>query len=577
VASFLVRNGLILALLILIPVFVGEFWAYQLGLYFLYALAAMGVGVTWGQTGILPLGQGMFVAMAAYLAACGLLGFGPSPFAYLTIPVASLAVSLLGFVFAAIVFRGRSEQGPSFSLITLALTLAAFQIATSWSSVTGGFNGLRNIPGLPGLDGFLDLYYLIAVVLGLGIAAVDYLVRAPIGALWRAIADNERRLAFLGYDVAVLKASAFAVACGLAGLAGALYAPQQNLVTPDLAGFAFSGDLVVFAAAGGRATVPGPVIGAVVVGVLSAELRDRFPWWEIVIALFFILVVLRLPSGLMTLFAPLRQLRLVRNPLPQRSRAPDRPRLAAPLSVAFEEVRVRMGDVTILDGLTVQTGDEAVLCVIGPNGAGKTSALNVMTGALPKRGGRIVIDGVNVLRPQPAAVARSGVGRKFQTPSVFPKLTIDENLAIALWAGRWRGLDLLRPSLFGWTTPLLDDLRRRFGFLQSGGKRASELSHGERQVLELTMALITEPRLLLLDEPCAGLSHDETAAVIDAIRWAQEYLNFRIIIIEHDMELVRRLADRVVVLHQGRFLADGSIEDVQSNPDVRAVYVGGTR
>ena len=575
--SFLVRNGLILALLVLVPTFVGEFWAYQLGLYFLYALAAMGVGLTWGQAGILPLGQGMFVALSAYTAAYGLSGIGTSPLAFVVIPAAALGVALFGFLFSTVVFRGHSDRGPSFSLITLALTLAAFQIATTWSSVTGGFNGLRNIPGLPGLDGFLDLYYLIAVVLGLSIAFVDYLLRAPLGALWRAIADNERRLAFLGYDVAALKAVAFAVACWLAGLAGALYAPQQNLVTPDLAGFAFSGDLVIFAAVGGRATVLGPVIGAIVVGVLSAELRDRFPWWEIVIALFFIVVVLRLPGGLMTLFAPLERLRLARGQTPRASRAPDKPRAAAPLSVGFEDVRVRMGDVTILDGLSVKTGDEAVLCLIGPNGAGKTSALNVMTGALPKRGGRIVIDGIDVLRPEPAAVARSGVGRKFQTPSVFPKLTIDENLAIALWSGRWRGFDLLRPSLFGWTTPLLDEMRRRFGFLGSGGKAASDLSHGERQILELTMALITEPRLLLLDEPCAGLSHEETAQVIDAVQWARQSLNLRIIIIEHDMELVRRLADRVVVLHQGRFLADGSVEEVQGNPDVRAVYVGGSR
>jgi branched-chain amino acid transport system permease protein len=169
-----------------------------------------------GQAGILPLGQGMFVALGAYLAAYGLLGVGSSPLAYLTIPAACLAVALFGFLFAVTIFRGRSEQGPSFSLITLALTLAAFQIATTWSSVTGGFNGLRNIPGLPGLDGFLDLYYLIAVVLVFAIATVDYLVRAPIGAVWRAVADNERRLAFLGYDVAALKAVAFAIACGLA-------------------------------------------------------------------------------------------------------------------------------------------------------------------------------------------------------------------------------------------------------------------------------------------------------------------------------------------------------------------------
>ncbi|MGJ4931600.1 ABC transporter permease subunit [Bradyrhizobium sp. HKCCYLS2038] len=576
-ASFLVRNAAILAFLILIPPFLGEFWAYQLGLYFLYGLAALGVGLTWGQAGILPLGQGMFVAIAAYVTAHGLLAFGSSPIAYVALPVAAMLVAVLGFAFAALVFRGRFEQGPSFSLMTLALTLAAFQVANSWSSITGGFNGMRNIPGLPGLDGFLDLYYLIAVVLGLSIAAVDYLVRAPIGVLWRAVADNERRLAFLGYDVAAIKAAAFAVACALAGLAGALYAPQQNLVTPDLAGFAFSGDLVIFAAVGGRGTVLGPVIGAIVVGVMSAELRDRFPWWEIGIALFFIIVVLRLPGGLMTLLAPLWKLSLARFGPHTRSPAPAKPRISSSLSVAFEDVRVRVGDVTILDGLTMRTGDEAVLCVIGPNGAGKTSTLNVMTGMLPRRGGRIFIDGADILRPEPAIVAGKGVARKFQTPSVFPKLTIDENLATALWAGRWRGFDLLRPSLFGWTSPMLDEMRKRFQFLNAGTRVASALSHGERQILELTMALITEPRMLLLDEPCAGLSHEETAAVIEAIRWARDELNLRVIIIEHDMELVRRLADRVVVLHQGRFLADGSVEEVQRNPEVRAVYVGGSR
>lgn len=576
-AYFLVRNVLILAFLILIPPFLGEFWAYQLGLYFIYGLAALGVGLAWGQAGLLPLGQGMFVAIATYVAAHGLLALGSSPFAYLALPAACVLVAVLAFAFAALVFRGRFEQGPSFSLMTLALTLAAFQVANGWSSVTGGFNGLRNIPGLPGLDGFLDLYYLIAILLGLSIAAVDYLVHAPIGVLWRAIADNERRLAFLGYDVAVIKAVAFALASGLAGIAGALYAPQQNLVTPDLAGFAFSGDLVIFAAVGGRATVLGPVIGAVVVGVLSAELRDRFPWWEIGIALFFIVVVLRLPGGLMTLFAPLQRLSFASTATRARSAAPGKPRIATSLSVAFEDVRVRLGDVTILDGLSVRTGEEAVLCVIGPNGAGKTSTLNVMTGMLPRRGGRIVIDGADVLRPEPAIVASKGVARKFQTPSVFPKLTIDENLAVALWAGRWRGFDLLRLGLFGWTSPLLEEMRRRFQFLNAGTRPASALSHGERQILELTMALVTEPRMLLLDEPCAGLSHEETAAVIEAIQWARGELNLRVIIIEHDMELVRRLADRVVVLHQGRFLADGSVEEVQRNPEVRAVYVGGSR
>jgi branched-chain amino acid transport system permease protein len=560
-----------------LPPLVGDYGTYELALYFLYAIAALGLGLAWGQAGIVSLGQGLFVALATYLTAFGLLATSSIVLAYLILPAAAIICGLVAFGIAALIFRGRTESGPAFALITLALTLCGTQIAGTWTDVTGGFNGLRNVPGLPGLSDFTDLYYLAALVLAAVIIGADWLVRSPLGVLLRAIAQNERRLAFFGYRTPLLKAVAFAIAGGLAGIAGALYAPQQSLVTPDLSGFEFSGDLLIFAAVGGRTTVLGPVLGAIIVGALSAELRDTILWWPLVIAVFFILVVLRLPGGLTTAFRP-----LTRRLVPQRQpgapiEAPGLRRSPEPLAIAFEDVHVQMGDVTVLDGLDLATSDERFLCVIGPNGAGKTSTLNVLTGALPKRSGRILIDGTPIGRPRPASVAALGVGRKFQTPTVFPDLTIAENVAIALWAGRARWHELLRPRLYDWTSPTLREMQRRFSFLLKSVDSAASLSHGERQILELTMALVTEPRLLLLDEPCAGLSHAETGAVIDAVRWAQRAIGFRTVVIEHDMDLVRRLADRVAVLHQGRLLAIGGVADIQTNESVQRVYAGGTR
>jgi branched-chain amino acid transport system permease protein len=171
-------------------------------------------------------------------------------------------------------------------------------------------------------------------------------------------------------------------------------------------------------------------------------------------------------------------------------------------------------------------------------------------------------------------VARLGVGRKFQIPSVFAELTVGDNLAVALWSGRAAARQLLRPSLRRWDSDTLSALRERFAFLADRARPAAALSHGERQLLELVMALVSEPRLLLLDEPSGGLSPGETQAVIDAVRWARRTLATTVVIIEHDMALVKALADHVFVLHQGRLLAEGDVATVRADRRVHEVYVG---
>ncbi len=188
-----------------------------------------------------------------------------------------------------------------------------------------------------------------------------------------------------------------------------------------------------------------------------------------------------------------------------------------------------------------------------------------------------MFDGDDVTGLSPHLVIRRGIGRKFQIPTVFSDLTIAENLSIALWSCRASRLDLLRPRLRRWASPMLDELCRRYPFLAAAGRKAAELSHGERQILELAMALVSEPRLLLLDEPCAGLSAEETAGVIELIRWAGRRLGAAIIVIEHDMSLVKELAETVFVLHNGTLLAQGSVAEIQANPAVQAVYVGGQK
>jgi branched-chain amino acid transport system permease protein len=570
--------SVVVLIAIALPFLLGQFWAYQLGLYALYAAAAVGVGLCWGQAGFLPLGQALFFGLAAYLSGLAFIALAESPvLAVLVLPLTAIISGVLAYLIGIVIFRRSGESGAYFSMITLALALLAFQVATSWNSVTGGFNGLKGIPGLPGLDDISDVYYVAASALLAVLALGAWLYNAPIGVLWRALAQNERRLKLFGFDTDQLKAMAFGVSGLMAGIGGAIYAPQQGIVTPQVIGFGLSADLVIWAAVGGRASLLGPVIGTLVVGSLTAQLRDSLPFWEVLMAVFFIAIVLVFPRGIVGLVDPLL------HRLPQRKRvkaalaAPGDAAARPPAKLALSDVSVHVGEVRILDKLSVDFEEAGIFCVIGPNGAGKTSMFNVVSGELATAAGAIDLGGLKIAGLAPNRVSGLGVARKLQIPSVFPELSIADNLAVALWSGRARKFALLDPRLRRWTSPMLKELQSRYPFLAAGARKAAELSHGEQQILELAMALLTEPRVLLLDEPCAGLSPEETSAVMGIIRWAAERLRGSIIIIEHDMSLVKELAQIVYVLHNGALLAKGNVAAIQADPAVRAVYVGGEK
>jgi branched-chain amino acid transport system permease protein len=569
--------SLVLVVLVFaLPFGLGDYRAYQLALTFLYAAAATGVGLCWGGAGFLPLGQAMFFGIAAYLSGLTLIAHDGSPFLFVLVPLAAVASGLLAWGIGLLVFHRQRESGVYFSMITLALSLLVFQFATSWNQLTGGFNGLKGIPGLPGLDDFSAAYYVSAVALLIVLAIAAWLRAAPIGVLWLALAQNERRVALFGFNTGALKAAAFAVSGLFAGIGGALYAPQQGLVTPQTSGFGLSADLVIWTAVGGRFGLLGPGLGALVIGTLTTELRDRIQGWEVLMACFFIVVVLAFPQGLIgpleTLARRLERGRRARAPIAAPKRAPARP---ARLEIA--EISAHVGEVRILDRLSLSIDGPGIFCIIGPNGAGKTSTFNLLTGELAASAGSVKLDDGDITGLASHRVIRRGIGRKFQTPTIFPSLSIDDNLAVALWSCRASRLDLLRPRSRRWTSPIRIELARRYPFLADGQRKAAELSHGERQVLELAMALLSEPRLLLLDEPCAGLSPEETAGVIHLIRWAGRQLDIAVIVIEHDMSLVKELAETVYVLHNGTVLAQGDVATIRADAAVQAVYVGGEK
>ena len=568
--------------LALVPFVWSSFAAYELGLYLLYGMVGQGIALCWGRAGFLPLGQALFFGIGAYLAGAGLKTFGGE--SWLLVPVlagACLVPALLAGVVGALVFHRQVGSGPYFSLITLALAMLGFQLANSLVEVTGGFNGMTGIPALVGLDPFEHLYFVIVAALALTTAVIGHLGRSPFGQLLAAIAQNEERLQFFGFRTSRLKAAAFAASAGVAGLAGALYAPHQGIVTPQAVGFLLSAELVIWTAVGGRRSLAGPVLGAVAIGFLASGLRDTFHYWEVLVALVFVAVVLRWPEGFVGMLRPaVRAIGRAGEPpvrRPERSvTLPARVGKPAP-KLRFDAVDVTVGPVEILTGLSFEVDTKAIHCLIGPNGAGKTSALNALTGKLPLAAGDIRWGGRSLAGERVYDTAARGIGRKSQVPSIFPELTIAQNVDIALWANRLRPVERLSMSAYRWRTTLLGRLEGRFAFLRDAGQRAGSLSVGERQMLDFALTMLAEPDLVLLDEPCAGLSVEETVRMTEAIAELTAEIGATGIIIEHDMQVVERLSDHVLVLHQGRLLASGTMDEVRSDPAVQAVYAGGSK
>lgn len=240
-----------------------------------------------------------------------------------------------------------------------------------------------------------------------------------------------------------------------------------------------------------------------------------------------------------------------------------------------ENVTKRFGGVTAVDDVSVSLSVGETVALIGPNGAGKTTFYNVVSGRMAPSAGRILFEDVDISGRPAHEIARLGISRSFQVTNVFNELSVRENVQVALISHRGKSLRLFR--ILAYDRDLreeADAVLDRLGLAGMAGQRTGTLSYGDKRLLELAIVLATEPRLILLDEPTAGLTPDETRKVISLIDGLRADRPYTFFITEHDMEVVFNLADRVLVMHRGQLLAQGTPDEVRAHPEVKAAYLG---
>jgi branched-chain amino acid transport system permease protein len=575
------------ALLLVSPLFLGEYPQQILSQAFFFAIAAITVDLLWGYTGILTFGQSAFFGIGVYTVALALAYYVEGPLA--TAAVIAAGVLIAGLVGAGVGWLSFWDRASPIyvAIVTLALPVVFTQIILSGGAYTGSSSGLP-IP-VPALS--LTQWYWLAGGLLLLVAAGAYaLVSSDAGRLLVAVRENEERCRYLGLETSRLKIRLMAACGGVAALAGAFYVLFASVAAHTYGDFVFGTELVVWTALGGRGTLLGPILGAVGVNYVSALLGGNLPFvWLLFVGFAFVLVVVYLPQGIVP---------AIGKGLAGLRRSPRRMEAARALAVtagssrhadpwaggsgpAAPESPVLMvrgvskhyGSLQVLDGVNLEAYRGEVIGIVGPNGAGKTTLLRCIADGREHSGGEIVIDGHRIDGLPPHACVRLGVSRKFQAPNVFDALTVLDCLRVArafrVPATPWRrseALELPAPAFHAVQVS---------GPLSRLDERAGHLSHGAKQALELAMVLALEPTVLLLDEPTAGLTREERAAIGRVVTELAQSHRLCILLIEHDLDFVREISTRLIVLHLGRVLADGPLSEVAESELVRTIYVGG--
>ena len=418
------------------------------------------------------------------------------------------------------------------------------------------------------------------------------MIGSRFGRVLIAIRDNETRLRFAGYRPYVFKMAVFALSAMIAGLAGMLYAPQMQIFTPTNLEPKESILVVVWVAFGGRGTLSGPVAGALLVNLLYFYLTGWSPQaWPFLLGGMFVFVVLLMPEGVMGFWnkmfdssvresttgsddetdsdSPAMTDRLQALAMRQRTDTVQS-HLDSPL-LSVSDVHVHFDGFQALDIDHYSVPHYALNVIIGPNGAGKTTLCDVISGKTRVSQGRIEYADRDITWDSEVDIARLGVGRKFQTPTVFDGLDVRQNMELAL-PGRQKLVRNLQMSSTRQESDQISEILQRVRLLDDVDRPVKFLSHGQRQWLEISMLILSSPQLLLVDEPAAGLTDEETVLTAELLLELQD--EHSIIVIEHDMEFVRLLNSRVTVLNEGRIIAQGSLDQVKQNPEVIEAYLG---
>ena len=549
-----------------------------------FAMLAVSLNLVLGHAGLPSLGHAAFFGTGAYAVAI-LAQHGVHAFAA-GVGVATFAGLLLGLLLGPALLRTR---GTYFLMATLAVSQVMYNLAISWRSVTHGDDGLFGIAASPllGIDvtsAGIFYYFLLGALAAL-LLLVNMLMQAPFGHCLRALRDNRGRMAVLGVRPFSVELTVFVISAAFTAFAGAMFTYAKGFASPDVYSVETSALALLMVVLGGAGTLAGPVIGAVVVETIDGIGSIYTQRFLTVLGLLSVVVALDVPG-------------LVRARWPRRShdvasQDPDAPSSVgrhrspnaaarAPLTHAqieaapifgADNIVMRFAGVSVLDGISLAIAPGERRGLIGPNGAGKTTLLNILSGLQRPTAGRVLFAGQDITAAAVYQRARLGIGRTFQIGNLFDDRTIRQNILLALVARDGFGLRFCRDlrsytALQREATDLLDAWR----LSPRQHVPVKLLSYGERRVVEIVLALAGRPKILLLDEPAAGLSGAETTMIIQTISALDPHLS--ILLVEHDMELVFSICDRVTVIAGGSVLAEGAGDTVRRDPAVIEAYLG---
>jgi branched-chain amino acid transport system permease protein len=543
-----------------------------------YAVAVLGMVVVLGYTGQINLAQAAFFGFGAYGVALGTVTYG-LPFWVsfaIGIGVAAIAGGILGLTTLRL-------GGHYLAMITISFQQIFDLVAVNWIEFTHGPDG---IPGIPrpsvfGTELSDDRAYLLlcALMLYLMIALVWWLPKTRLGRAMRGVRENELAAEVVGVNTLRVKVTAFTLCAALGGMGGGLYAGGFAYISPDNFNFTRAIEFLSMVLLGGAQSPFGGALGTTLLILLPEWLKEMPPALQFIKDVY--LAIYGLAVILIMVFMPEGIWGLLKNTW-------NRFRKPAPIDISWvkpldldvsgggsapllklEGLQKHFGGLRAVDGIDLEVGRGTVHALIGPNGSGKTTTLNVVNGIYKLTGGRIFVDGKDLSQASPHERAAHGVGRTFQNIRLFQNMSALENVIV----GAQRANNPIAPGAQALRARAMSALHF-VGLADRAEAIVRNLPYGHQRLVEIARALAGHPKLLLLDEPAAGLNQTEKMELVELLKKLRGGHGLTIFLIDHDMGLVEKVSDRITVLNFGKKIAEGSPQEVLRNPDVIAAYLG---